>query len=74
MADENESTALGPGDLLDEERVLRIYPLSTIKSDISGQNLKVYDTTTRIATWNMRSMYHMGKVANVGVKMWRCED
>lgn len=71
MADKNKNTALSPGHLLDEERVLRIPPSSTIKNDRSDQRIKVYNSRIRVATWNVRSLYAAGKLANVELDMRR---
>lgn len=74
MADENIETALSPGHLLNEERVLRISPSSTSKNK-HGQpthgKIKVFNNIVRIATWNVQSLYMLGKLANVEVEMSR---
>ncbi|XP_071640906.1 craniofacial development protein 2-like [Temnothorax longispinosus] len=72
MADENnKNLALSPGHLLSEERVLRISPSSTTKNNESKCKIKIYNTKIRIATWNVRSLYIAGKLANVEAEMSR---
>lgn len=68
MADENINLALSPGHLLSEERVRRISPSFTNK-DIN--KLQIYNNIVRIATWNIRSLYMSGKLANVELERCR---
>ncbi|XP_044750612.1 uncharacterized protein LOC123310952 [Coccinella septempunctata] len=71
MADENQKMALSPEHPLSGERVLRIPPSPTIENQGSKVKLQVYDKTVRIATWNVRSLFQSGKLANTEAEMCR---
>lgn len=61
MADENiENKAPCPGQPLTGARVLRITPFLFIKNQI-----KIYNSKIRIATWIVRSLYMAGKLADL---------
>lgn len=64
MADENKKMALSLGHLLNRERVLRIPPSPTIEIKGIKEKIKSYENTVCIATWNVRSLYMPGKLAN----------
>jgi len=69
MADENNNTTvLSPGHFLNDERVLRIPPSSTIRN---YEEIKIYKKIVRIATWNIRSPFMAGKLRNVEEEMNR---
>lgn len=53
MLEENNETALSPGQALNGQRVLRI------------PRLQLKDNIWRIGTWNVRSLYVAGKVQNL---------
>lgn len=71
MADENKKMALSPGHPLGGERVRRIPPSSTIKNKENIERVQIYDRTVRIATWNVRSLFMPGKLANAEAEMSR---
>lgn len=64
MEDTNTEMALSPGHLFSGERVRRIPPCT---------KLQIYDRITRIATWNVRSLYATGKLANLEAEMQRLQ-
>ena len=64
MAEKNLEKALSPGHPFSGERVRRIPPY---------KKLQIYNRVTRIATWNTRSLYTAGKLANVDMEMNRLQ-
>lgn len=61
MADENENLALSSEHLLNEVRVLRIAP----SLNVITNKMRMHNNIMRIATWNIRSLFMGGKLANV---------
>lgn len=70
MTSTNISMALSSGHPLSGERVLRIPPAN---SNTNTNKVKVFNGTTRIATWNVRSLFMAGKLANVDAEMSRLQ-
>ncbi|XP_030760798.1 craniofacial development protein 2-like [Sitophilus oryzae] len=64
MADTNSGRALSPGHSLNGERVRRIPPYA---------KFQIFDRITRVATWNVRSLYAAGKLANLDAEMHRLQ-
>lgn len=71
MADENNNSALSPKYFLSEERMLRISPSSATRNNVNKCKIRIYNTRVRIATWNVRSLYKAGKLANGEAEMSR---
>lgn len=64
MAKNNLEKALSPGHPFSGERMRKIPPC---------RKLQIYNRVTRIATWNIRSLYTSGKLANVDMEMNRLQ-
>jgi len=63
MADENNNTTtFSLEHLLNEKRMLRISPSSTIENH---EKLKMYKKMMRIATWNICNLFMTGRFRNV---------
>lgn len=71
MADENNESALSPGHLLNEERVLRISPSSVTRNNESKCRIKIHNTKVRIATWNVRTVREEVQLEKVMAEMSR---